>query len=147
MAKGYPDFFGTSIWPKYGTPTINTGAAIVVHGGNNDTIILITADGVLFQAAFVIVCDDLANSHYLHLYIDGVLVESEKLDQLYLFTSLGGSCGLMNVIHFDRLLYHYRFELAREIPFHDSIEFKVQNSGAAATHVTVDYKTMHYVVT
>jgi len=147
MARGYPDYFGTSIWPKYGTPVITTADDVIVHGGSTDTMLTISCSGILFLAHFYIYCDDLANSHYLYFYVDGVLVSSKKLDNLTIDSGLNGSADLLNAVYFDNMAHAWVFELAREIPFHDSIVFKVKNAGVPADHVTVGYKTMHYVVT
>jgi len=47
MAKGFPDFFGTSIFPVHGSMTLAEGNGNHSGSGNADTLVTITGKGII----------------------------------------------------------------------------------------------------
>ena len=145
MAKGYPDFFGTSIWPKYGAP-IRTGAGSVnVPAGTGVDIIDISSTGVFFFANIVLTTvGDYALSH-IDLEIDDQLMWSWWIDFDKLPTSLGGAQELMAITYCNKVNSYIYVVLSREIPFQHRIKIQVTN--ASASDIVTVPRTLHYVVT
>ncbi|MCJ7639024.1 MAG: hypothetical protein MUO70_03935, partial [Euryarchaeota archaeon] len=130
MARGYPDYFGTSIWPKYGTPIRTGGLVVNVPAGLDVDVIDISANGVFFCAEirFSTIGDYLAS--YVRLEIDNQLAWFWLLSNLTLPTSLGGAQELMAITYLDRLSDDLRMTLSREIPFRDRVKISVDNGSA-----------------
>lgn len=145
MAKGYPDFFGTSIWPKYGTP-INTYTGIVaVPGGAIVDVITINANGVLFSLDILLVgVSDLISSLFI-VYADTGEMARLDLDFDYRLTILGGAPLLLGLTYVDVLSFVRKASLSREMPFHDSFVVRVRNN--SADPVSIEARSTHFVVT
>lgn len=73
MARGYPDFFGISIIPKYGTTYRATGVAVVTASDRTD-IITVTGKGILFGGTIDAYNGGNQQNSDIYLYIDGNLV-------------------------------------------------------------------------
>jgi len=145
MAKGYPDFFGTSIWPKYGAP-IWTGPGVVnVPMGATVDILDISATGVFFYANILLVSVGDYAFCVTYLFIDDQLVWSWMIDPKNLPTSLGGAQELMAVTYCSTVTGDIYLVLSREIPFQHRIRMQVVNG--SANDISAIPNTLHYVVT
>ena len=85
MAKGYPDYFGTPIFPQYGTFDATLTPAGAVNNGNTKTMWELTGKGRIYGGAirstvidnnpegifFTITVDDVShNTDYVGLMVD-----------------------------------------------------------------------------
>lgn len=144
MAKGYPDYFGQSIWPKYGTPTFTTISQAGI--GNTETTILeITSQGVLRIAHFYGDQADENGSSFLRLYIDGTSVWYASLAQMltiygapqkgmpFILTSMNYVTGIWAVV------------LDQDVPFRSGAKVTFRKTSGNA--VSIQGYAAHYVVT
>ena len=145
MAKGYPDFFGTSIWPKYGTPIVTMVHGVVIASGASPDLITITANGVLFDLRVEIVgLSDLQWTR-VSLSIDGAVMANSwaPLDPDY--AVFAGEALIIAPIYYDKAAFIFKVSLKREIPFHDSFNVLIRND--SANNITGSVDTVHYVIT
>jgi len=73
MARGYPDFYGYEIVPKYGTPVDEIKAAAIVVTGNWETVFNITGKGRTY-GGYIVLSSILEafTTALLRVIIDGV---------------------------------------------------------------------------
>ena len=145
MAKGYPDFFGTSIWPKYGTPVYTNSGLIIVPSLGTVNLISISGNGVLFSLdSYLTAAVDFESSD-LFLIVDGAVMVRSVLDPEYLQTSLGGASPVLGLVICSGVDHVLEWMLSREVPFHDSVILRLLN--ASLGNITTSTYTSHYVVT
>lgn len=145
MAKGYPDYFGQSIWPKYGSPIVSGTVTVECPGSATTTFYSISAQGVLFSARIKVYPATWNDATCIRLYVDDALFEVCYF-MPSLATIFGGSPGnVLGVIHLDTESKYVEAVLNREVPFHTSFRFDLVN--ASANIAVVIYRATHYVVT
>lgn len=145
MARGYPDYFGQSIWPKYGTPIVTGGSSVPVAAGTTVTIVDIDSTGVLFAASILTgTVGDYASS-YFSLYVDDQLFWRCFLYNAFLPPASEGMEGVMRVTMENRVAKYVHMALSREIPFKDSVQMKVTNG--SASEIGAIPLAVHYIVT
>ena len=74
MAKGYPDFFGFSMFPYYGT-TFRDDDSSVITPLNNETLISLTMKGIIRGGYIVVSLPATLNTTLISVSIDGESVE------------------------------------------------------------------------
>lgn len=126
MAKGYPDYFGQSIWPKYGTLLYEHSSFNIIVPA---TTILYEkiSQGVLGYAEIRITDHSNLSDPYFSVYIDGSKMHSITLLQLIEQGALPGShaplvCRYANKSTLD---FEYTVELGHDLPFRTSIKIDV----------------------
>ncbi len=144
MAKGYPDYFGTSIWPKYGTLLIDADD-VTTADATETTVFELTGAGVWAYLLGILSPAATGGAYTIKVYVDGEL--------FFILTSASAYvCGynesplaplVVNYSDVSADLVHVM--LTHEIPFHDSIKITVTR--AAAVNVTFDYRVGWYKVT
>jgi hypothetical protein len=145
MAKGYPDFFGTSIWPKYGTPIYTSSGLMAIGPGLATDVLTLTANGVLFCLyVFVEGVSDLLGTR-IALYADGGEIARSGADIDDRYSILGGTGRVLAPIYSSRLTFVYEVSLSREVPFHNEIVLNVSNLSMDAIDVLA--WSTHYIVT
>jgi len=84
MAKGYPDFFGFSIFPQFGAYQYTDSGAIVVAADTYGTIFDIDSKGKVYTGYLHIQTLGLANtaSIFVEMTVDGQMIISRPLDVL-----------------------------------------------------------------
>ena len=144
MARGYPDYFGTSIWPKYGSP-LYASYSDVVAAATTVKVLELAVQGVLL---------------YAHVFIEDItdftkvkvrpLLDSVSGYQLQIaeLLSLGFVVGVRNPL----VLASYNGNAGSvclyvpiEIPFHEGFAIEVFNN--QATDISVIAQCGYYVVT
>jgi hypothetical protein len=145
MAKGYPDFFGTSIWPKYGTPIWSPEDIPVVAAGASVDVLTITGNGVLFSLKVDFNGTVFLDKSSVELWIDDSMIAEAGTRQDITYTSLGGHTGILSLTNYDALEFWAAIELGREVPFRRKIVVVVNNDSAADLDVAVALN--RYIVT
>jgi len=135
MAKGYPDFFGFSMFPYYG-PIYEAHDTGTAPSGGSDTIVSVTSKGVL-RAGWINCTDtDWDTSSHIDIVADG-----QTVFQLFFETKpdLDKAYGLrvpMQWTHFSKVSGVFRAHLTVDISFQSSIALEVaQPIGASALTV------------
>jgi hypothetical protein len=122
MAKGYPDYFGQSIWPKYGTMIgdDNTFHPIGVAVTN---IAARLGQGVLLYFEMYLNDNNYTETARFEIFVDGISLQYFKLSDIRTFG--GGLFSNAPIIwrECNLLTGHHSFELKREIPY--GLSFKI----------------------
>lgn len=145
MARGYPDYFGTSIWPKYGTCVYSEASVISIASKENGVVWSITGSGVLFTLVIRISESIGLAASSVNLYIDNQMVCDYDVNPDINRTSLSGGSRLIAATYVSYIEGYIELALTREVPFHDGASIDISNDGDAAMSVGVD--ATHYVVT
>jgi hypothetical protein len=145
MPHGHPDWFGQSVWPKYGEPSY-INHVIALEPGEEESHVL-TGPGVLFAVRLIFSPSSNWPGGRIEVYIDGSYY-GEVYPYAW-FTALG--TGQARQI-FDVDLYgvdnaQSRAVLTREVPFSSSITFISKNSvGAGADTVSFYIGGIFYLI-
>lgn len=145
MAKGYPDFFGTSIWPKYGAPIYNATPTYVLAPLEVKDVLSILGNGVFFGLHSAVYCDSPFLGVVICLFIDGDLMFDFSLPPTYIPAELGSGGPLLTLSVLDIPGMYSMFDLVREVPFRTSIKYTVTGNTLGATRVYAN--SIHYMVT
>ena len=145
MARGYPDYFGQSMWPKYGTPIeVDLLETDIPHGEELD-VVSILGQGILFNLKATLVETEASNNAYLDLYVDGTLMAT--ISQVYSqydnpMTAIGEVLvPIYRSINYGELIVG----LTREVPFRYTLIVKARNLSRGMLNCSG--KVHYYVVT
>ncbi len=144
MSKGYPDYFGTSIWPKYGTALLAGGDVVVVPAGQTLIVLSITGAGVLEAGSIIYSVVSGVELCSVIIYIDGESLESCMLDPEQSHGNLNGSHGVLSLAYHNVVLEYGVVLLTRELPFHDSVTIYFTNGTGVDIGMTP--KVLYYKV-
>jgi len=75
MARGYPDFFGYSVFPYYGPAARDLGG-VNVPGGGREVIVSLTGKRHVYAVQVTVLDVDWSRNDSIYLYVDGVLIRS-----------------------------------------------------------------------
>jgi hypothetical protein len=147
MAHGFPDDFGQSIWPKYGTPLYNSRTANLDPGVSAD-VLTISGQGLLFMLEARVDCTVHEIIHVLTLQIDSEYMVSTVLGT-YLAENIPTppySELIMDRYCLDDFKWH--FHLRREIPFQNTVILYMKNMNAVGGNsIFASVHSAHYVIT
>lgn len=143
MAKGYPDFFGQSIFPYYG-PLIEENNTIMVTGPEYATLIDLDMKGVVAGGIIQILLT--AGASEDHSYFD-ILVDGDRLARLLCSELLNGvyTIGINGLVHttdYDVRGEMYRCEITHDINFGERFQINVGSSWGGQTPEF--YSSIHY---
>lgn len=145
MARGYPDYFGQSIWPKYGSPLLINQSSTILSAGTH-TLIDISVQGVMFGLVARVSCATILTNIQLKLTIDGQLSAESIYDDVN-YQSLSPLAGeLLHVTYATGDMLGAWWALSREIPFHDQFKLSLVVN-PWASNIVVKLRGMYYVIT
>jgi len=75
MARGYPDFFGNSVFPWYG-PAARALGGVDVPGGGREIIVENTGKRHIYAVQIHTIDADWDKNDGISMYVDGVLIRS-----------------------------------------------------------------------
>ena len=132
MSKGYPDYFGQSVWPKYGDLIAATGG---FHVHNNETTIMLayTGQGVLSYLQIGITDIAMNDAVTISVEIDGDILFQQSLMGFRVDGPHSGSVSPLTCysVNMNPTFNTYELETGREMPFLHSIRV-IAVTGAAA---------------
>lgn len=143
MAKGFPDYFGQSVWPKYGT-IIAVPVNVAVVGAANTVITQMTGQGVLTYLDFVVHSLVPADTAEVWVTIDGAIFQQ---DGLLSFHSWGHHVGsrLLIVARYASIADgYYILELSHDVPFRTSVVASLLTF--AGENLTINGRSEYYLV-
>lgn len=144
MARGYPDYFGRSIWPKYGTGLVSDLSANILAGSSADVIDLALQGILTYFKVLVSGANQMADV-ILQLYLDGAdictLYFNDFADAPDVFTPR----SLLCVMYRNEGPFKVICVNGVEIPFHTSLKVVVTNDSANV--VTYTAICCYYVIT
>lgn len=118
MAKGYPDFFGQSIYLRYGSINLKEVAEIVNPPSYDDNLVNIAAKGKIAGGYLLFSTADDLQEWVLKLTIDGVTVFEDSIITLFEDYVLEDPVTVINFQKYDTLNGKY------VIGFNDNISFE-----------------------
>lgn len=136
MARGYPDYFGRSIWPKYGTGLVYANG-FTIDAGDTATPLDLSLPGVLTYFKLVLSDTVAMPDVEVKLYLDEegvyVLYFNDFVDTHDVLCPR----SLMYVVYRDAGPLKVICSNGIEIPFHTSFKIKVTNGGAGGIAGTI----------
>ncbi len=146
MSRGYPDFFGQSMWPKYGTPIFVSGSESAVSGA--DIVVLdVSAQGILvwFEADITNFPNVLTGTR-CRFAVDGVICRTLDCNQYSASAYSHGSRSPLILSYLDFIMQDAVFSNGIEIPFKTGFQISLINSGGLEDQ-TLTAQAMYYVIT
>jgi len=141
MAKGFPDYFGQSIWPKYGTMLTDDELVAGVAPGATATILYVTGQGQLRNASLFINGMGNPASIYILITVDGVLVYANPLYTIMYYFGDTPSDVIAQCTLYDIVAGIYSIVINREIPFVSSFKVEILNNSILAL---TDFAEIYY---
>lgn len=145
MAKGFPDYFGQSVWPKYGVVINDNIAGLWINVPGTWIITARLGQGVLshfeLRAAGAV---DLVNIE-LVFTLDGEIIQREFLLNLLAYNAIPGSnAAFVCRSYLIDPAVSMIVELTRDIPFGQSID--VSLIAPVGVDATIDTFVGYYAV-
>lgn len=144
MAKGYPDYFGQSIWPKYGAPIYNTTPVYELGMLETKNILSISGNGVLYSLHSGVYADSTIVLVVVELFVDGQMIFDSSLPPTYIPAEHGSGGPVLGLSVWDKLLNYSMWDLVREVPFRESVVYTVTGNAVPKTYAYAE--SVHYVV-
>ena len=130
MAKGYPDFFGYSMFPYYGTIYV-TGTSTAVAAGATFTAISLTMKGYIHGGFLQIEGFDDLTTVFIRVYIDGNMLASRYLSTLIGKYSAPIPDQIMAARRISLEAKEAMIGIQSSLTFRDSFLITVRNDNAA----------------
>lgn len=143
---GYPDYFGQSIFPKYGAP-IEIDLSLDAGPGGSDSVDIV-GNGLLYACLIVGTSAGSVKGDNFSVSSGGVLIYKTNIAQSVGFPSLFGDTGLFIPKGVNRDYSYWNLQLHREIPFESSLTFALDcavDSDPTGDSVTI--KGFYYAIT
>jgi len=137
MARGYPDFYGQRIFPRYGTPT--TDVAVMLNCPNLFTtgVFAIVGSGRTYDGGLHFwSTNDSPGFVQLTLDIDGVIYNTYSLADLLERNMVDHSNYFVSLTEYRLADDEYHVVFWPDFTFHTSIEISVINNSGGAFNVT-----------
>jgi len=129
MARGYPDFFGFSVFPSHGG-MLNESSAVVVPSGPLTEIVRVTGKGVL-DAVSIIIFDVEASVYDLMVFYFNDLMIAQLTWYAALITgSNKPTLGEPHICGYDPYTPAFRMILQGPLSFDTSVSISYQVVGA-----------------
>ena len=144
MPRGYPDYFGQSIFPKYGVFTKENGTTTIA-ALSTDTVIKVTDKGRTYGARLHIDESFDVSNCVFRLVIDGTIVydTTPAVSLKHNITEEGQAPFYLR--RYDSIDNSYTLCLSKDITFEQSLEITFQN--VTANSVDVEYYLYYAKVT
>jgi hypothetical protein len=144
MAKGYPDFFGTSIWPKYGTILVEEDD-LIVAGGAVATLFDIAIQGVISFG--YILCIPVPPNLLFNIMveIDGYTYPVYGPNDYNIYGWLPGSNLPLVLSYMEGAIHEASFLIGKEVPIHNKFKVSLDNNTGGNVHAY--WNIGYYVVT
>ena len=142
MARGYPDYFGQSIWPKFGT-MLHEQYNEYLPGGIRADLLSLSLQGQLSWGTIWI--DGIATAPSFDLYLTVDDMVNMRIDENdFLRIGPDGSMGYpWKCSYFKSNGWIIQVSLAFPIPFHDTFKVELDNTGVDDLDVLADFAYYH----
>lgn len=127
MGKGYPDFFGYSIFPQFGAFQLTESGAVVVAADSYGTIFDISAKGVVYSGYVATQTLGLADtsSIFARLTVDGQEMYSRVLDDQLAYGFTAEIDIPFVLVDYNRATNLYVFVIQQDITFSQSFKLEM----------------------
>lgn len=129
MAKGYPDWFGISIFPQFGPFRWDYGGVTVIADDETDSIIRVDFKGKTYGGRWLIIdlLDD-PDAMTVYTYVDDVEIASDSPWSMYANGFGLGYATPQKMLMLNRRRNRYMGAVRQDITFKESFEIKVANA-------------------
>lgn len=145
MAHGYPDFFGQSIWPKYGGFQ-NIQGTVTQPFGTHANAIAFSGNGVLSSMNLVIACLADERDHFIRVDIDGFVLNELRVNEFIVAAASNYLHDYFDLDFYDPLTFVACFRMRTPIPFQVSFAIDCWNTNVSGNSVTFSAKGAYYQV-
>lgn len=143
MARGYPDYFGQSIFPRYGdTIPVDYGVTATAHATTQ--LLSLTDKGFLLSASIEI--NGLGDnwSDFIKITVDGQDIPHESFSELYEQNIIHENDFIMWLTCYDINTQRYAISIIRNLQFQESLVVSYVNQ--SANNINVELKAAYYLV-
>jgi len=142
MARGYPDFYGISIFPKYGSPTIDPAVLINCPNAATTQVFYVAGKGRIYGGSLrLVLAVGFPVACQLALLVDGVLHNTWSLSQLLEYNFTQFPDFLVHLTEYNREDDIYVLTFRDNVSFQISVEVQVINNTGGAVTATGDLIT------
>lgn len=144
MARGYPDFFGTSVFPSPGSASRSVSGGTNCPAGAVTSILTLTGKGTVFAGWISFINSPGLLDLFVQLTVDGLVLAKEDIYQLYKYNN---SKPLGNLLYIELLSPDYnecQIGLGENVSYGQSYDISVDNQLGVLT--TAYYNVNYYDV-
>lgn len=134
MGKGYPDYFGYSVFPQFGTFK-NEAIAVAIAGGATETIIDITNKGKIYSGYIDISITRLQEA-FLNLTVDGTTLAYLTPFAMKTRDFRGGLDLPFILSYYDVIAGMCTVVFQTDITFISQYKLEIQNTTAFVANIT-----------
>jgi len=132
MAKGYPDYFGQSIWPKYGTMFRQGVISPVIIPGATGDIFSLSRKAIAYGG--VIECLGLNVDVFdivVRVQIDGSLIIQRTPNNMMDYGETGESLSPVTLSVYNKTELRFSLQVQRDISFMTNFRIYLTNTSVA----------------
>lgn len=145
MPRGYPDYFGQSVFAGPGNQTIRaTGAAAVAAGVETD-IITVVGRGSLFGGWIEGLTTDDAADQWIKVYIEGNLLEFNSIGNMLMYDENHDSGLLIGLQAFIPELVRWEARFTEDFVFGTALRIAFWNNTAGV--INISSNIWYYLIT
>jgi len=134
MARGYPDFFGPTMFPYGGTPVDEQDIAFTVGNGFNEEFVNIVDQGRTNGGdVFFYGTGDLRNNAIIFVWVDNVAYSFWTIDQMLMYGFHQNQDAILRLtdFHVTATTEYAAFRYARDFSFGVSMAITLMNVSGA----------------
>lgn len=137
MAKGYPDFFGFSIFPQFGAYQFTDSGAIIVAANTFGTVFDVNSKGKIYSGFINVQTLGLADTAtiFLEMTIDGQIMYSQTLDVMLQIGFTGALDVPFTLTNYNRKTNYYTFSFQSDLSFSQSVLVRIFTDATAQIFV------------
>lgn len=136
MARGYPDFFGYSVFPGPGTGASSGGGVTAVAAGATETLIELNLKGSVFGGHLY--GDDLGpNGLYnIRVIVDGITIDDCWLNNMYLLGEHHDTGFLLALYYYNKEDNDFALRVVEDLSFGYQFKLACQNADVNDVNMT-----------
>lgn len=138
MPRGYPDYFGQQMFPKYGAlKSISDYHSS--SGSGEKTLVNINGKGIVFGGRIWVLSSDARNYDIIRMYIDGESSFSMAMSHMNLYDVDYNSQLPVFLIYYDELNPRYEIGIRSGITFDSNFKLTYYQSNPTAFSIFYDF--------
>jgi len=144
VARGYPDYFGQSIFPKYGGAKEVSGSKTVTANTEN-TIVEVSGKGVLYSGGLYAQGSDKCKDDRVRIYIDNVSIVTISFTALLTRGLVIVPNDIVTLTYYSDIEFKYHVSFLREVTFDEG--FKITYEEKSGRTPTVSCGVRYALIT
>jgi len=127
MAKGYPDYFGYSMFPFYGAPVKIDGATGLIISTGTGNLFNVTVKGSILSGWIGVNSVDLDSLIHMYLTIDGVEMFQTTLSSMLQNNLTKEGESLIYLTRYEPETGYYALAISKGISFSSQFKLDIYN--------------------